>query len=345
MMYVSIFCCVASLLANNPSLGSGFIDKITDLFPYPMTELFTFRETTRIQSDRSNWGTPTPRRKTWTSGCSLLDLKLKLGLISTSSLSIEHLRQEIAARGSKCLGCKEKQEFVALLENIWDTPRTNMGVYDTTYASPTPTPTNTNSYSDDTWMGDDETQQTILLCVCCICLVGAMIIILYWWYNGAPQALMAANWDWGQHGRPLFGRHRNESNKQRLNNVLEKIRVLPIEDFQSRSHLQKCGVRELKQKLRDLKVPQKKFATCVEKRELVNLVMEVTSDGIGSTGTSCSICIDDYEQDDVLRVFPCGHKFHLDCADRWAISSQTNGNSSANPNAYKFKCPLCNVPI
>ncbi|KAG6709913.1 hypothetical protein I3843_06G147900 [Carya illinoinensis] len=37
-----------------------------------------------------------------------------------------------------------------------------------------------------------------------------------------------------------------------------------------------------------------------------------------STASSCSICLADYKDTDVLRLLPqCGHLFHLKCVDSW----------------------------
>ncbi|KAM7267096.1 hypothetical protein ACFE04_009262 [Oxalis oulophora] len=44
--------------------------------------------------------------------------------------------------------------------------------------------------------------------------------------------------------------------------------------------------------------------------------------------TTCSVCLADYGENDVLRVMPhCGHRFHLECGDRWL---------RVNPT-----CPIC----
>ncbi|KAM0023141.1 putative transcription factor C2H2 family [Helianthus debilis subsp. tardiflorus] len=53
------------------------------------------------------------------------------------------------------------------------------------------------------------------------------------------------------------------------------------------------------------------------------------SDSIGDVnGSSCSICLADYKQDDVVRLLPdCGHLFHCKCIDTWL---------KANPT-----CPVC----
>ena len=56
------------------------------------------------------------------------------------------------------------------------------------------------------------------------------------------------------------------------------------------------------------------------------------------TATSCSVCFSDYEAGDVLRVLACGHKFHVECVDQWALTA-------ARDFSRKTACPLCNAEI
>ena len=44
--------------------------------------------------------------------------------------------------------------------------------------------------------------------------------------------------------------------------------------------------------------------------------------------TSCSICIEDYEPGELIRVLPCGHAFHSECILPWLADSSPT-------------CPLC----
>lgn len=49
-------------------------------------------------------------------------------------------------------------------------------------------------------------------------------------------------------------------------------------------------------------------------------------------GTDCSVCLNEFEEDETLRLLPkCSHAFHLPCIDTWL-------------RAHK-NCPLCRAPI
>ncbi|KAJ1910599.1 hypothetical protein IWQ60_010569 [Tieghemiomyces parasiticus] len=51
----------------------------------------------------------------------------------------------------------------------------------------------------------------------------------------------------------------------------------------------------------------------------------------GSTITPpCSICLEDFEADQSVRVLPCRHAFHMDCVDQWLTTKYS-------------RCPLCKL--
>lgn len=53
--------------------------------------------------------------------------------------------------------------------------------------------------------------------------------------------------------------------------------------------------------------------------------------------SSCGICCEDYTSGEVLRRLRCGHKYHLECIDRWFLSSLDYSRPVA--------CPICNAPL
>ncbi|XP_046347588.1 E3 ubiquitin-protein ligase ZNRF3-like [Haliotis rufescens] len=50
-----------------------------------------------------------------------------------------------------------------------------------------------------------------------------------------------------------------------------------------------------------------------------------------SASESCAICLEGYQEEQVLRVLPCNHDFHRICVDPWLLNKGT--------------CPLCKVNI
>ncbi|KAK7391548.1 hypothetical protein VNO78_19964 [Psophocarpus tetragonolobus] len=58
------------------------------------------------------------------------------------------------------------------------------------------------------------------------------------------------------------------------------------------------------------------------------LYSELELDNKGSSSSSCSICLGDYKESDMLRLLPhCNHLFHLSCVDPWLRLHST--------------CPIC----
>ncbi|KAF2644612.1 hypothetical protein P280DRAFT_514083 [Massarina eburnea CBS 473.64] len=56
------------------------------------------------------------------------------------------------------------------------------------------------------------------------------------------------------------------------------------------------------------------------------------NDGSPDEGLGCSICTDDFERGQDLRVLPCNHKFHPECVDPWLLN-------------VSGTCPLCRVDL
>ena len=137
-----------------------------------------------------------------------------------------------------------------------------------------------------------------------------------------------------------------------------QVSALPTERFASRTALLTWSAAELKGELQKLhrhaaarggydggKEARETEALLrggvgVEKSELVDAVTKARG---GESGQSCTICLLDYEDALVvgdtqqtpatlLRVLPCGHRFHCDCVDRWLIEQSR-------------KCPLCSKSV
>lgn len=60
------------------------------------------------------------------------------------------------------------------------------------------------------------------------------------------------------------------------------------------------------------------------------------SRGIADT---CTICLEEYVEAEMLRVLPCQHRFHANCLDCWVQSRAVAGH------ARSCRCPNCNKTI
>jgi len=55
--------------------------------------------------------------------------------------------------------------------------------------------------------------------------------------------------------------------------------------------------------------------------------------------TTCAICKCEFEEDESLRLLPCGHVFHKGCADKWLLGSD------GYPFIQTNTCPLCKINV
>jgi len=46
---------------------------------------------------------------------------------------------------------------------------------------------------------------------------------------------------------------------------------------------------------------------------------------------SCSICMTDFVEGDVLRILPCFHEFHSECVDQWFLQQNEKGKDASCP--------------
>jgi hypothetical protein len=140
---------------------------------------------------------------------------------------------------------------------------------------------------------------------------------------------------WRMDARQAAGEQREQAatqEKVNLDAVLALVRKIPTEEYESAESIKQLGASELKARLRRRGV---NTDTCVQKSDLVDLFLKA-QDG-GSTSCTCSICFEDYVDEDVLRVLGCQHRFHLECVDQWAITACNSSREVA--------CPVCNTPI
>lgn len=116
--------------------------------------------------------------------------------------------------------------------------------------------------------------------------------------------------------------------------VERAVRALPIETYHSRDELESMTIAELKVGLvgrvsHDCRVFYMTAHVCtvhhhhrqakaaeqsVDVRGVVekaDLVAKIEEEG-GTSAASCSICCEDYESGDPMRVLPCRHRFHVE---------------------------------
>lgn len=156
--------------------------------------------------------------------------------------------------------------------------------------------------------------------------------LLEWW-SGAQR------WRAG----PQMGHGNAPRRRSRERATVSYVDKLPAEVFVSEESLNMWSVSSLKEELRRLQrladlrmnfsggsVPRTTYqmlnhGVSMEKSELVAAVVKARG---GDSGTSCTVCLANYENGDTLRVLPCGHRFHSDCVDRWLVQQSRT-------------CPLC----
>jgi len=78
---------------------------------------------------------------------------------------------------------------------------------------------------------------------------------------------------------------------------------------------------KLKEKTKTKKMKKKKDTTA-------NNGTAAADNGIDTTSLCCSICLDKFEENDVVSILPCSHVFHKDCLSDWAVMP-------------KDECPMC----
>lgn len=80
--------------------------------------------------------------------------------------------------------------------------------------------------------------------------------------------------------------------------MVRTLQQLPTDTVATAEELQKLTAHELKERLTRAGVS---CSNCLEKDELVRMLLEVG----GSSAGSCCICCEDYASGDVVRVLPC----------------------------------------
>uniref|UniRef100_A0A7S0XLU8 RING-type domain-containing protein n=1 Tax=Chrysocystis fragilis TaxID=1411660 RepID=A0A7S0XLU8_9STRA len=102
-----------------------------------------------------------------------------------------------------------------------------------------------------------------------------------------------------------------------LDAVLARLRTMPTEKWKPAKEL---SIRDLRQRVRSTE-------NFLERSELEKAYAEAFND-------VCPICAEAWAPGDVYRRLErCGHHFHIECIDRWAMTSADKGRTPL--------CPLC----
>lgn len=119
-----------------------------------------------------------------------------------------------------------------------------------------------------------------------------------------------------QRGLPSWSRlFASPRDTTRLDAVLSRLRSMPTVKWCPASDL---SIRELRDAVR---------GNFIERRELEQAYNEAWDD-------VCAICAEAWQPGDVCRrLANCRHNFHLECIDRWALTSADKGRLPL--------CPLC----
>eukprot|EP00890_Picochlorum_soloecismus_P001516 jgi/Picsp_1/2365/NSC_05828-R1_protein len=130
------------------------------------------------------------------------------------------------------------------------------------------------------------------------------------------------------------GRRRRPRNAaERMNFITSVIQALPLEKYMTREDLKRCSISELTGRIHELQKDKNKevekldLDTVIEKDEIIEAICRTSNVNSSSN----------YESGDTLRVLNCGHKFHLECIDRWFLSSTDYSRPAA--------CPMCNTEL
>ena len=146
-----------------------------------------------------------------------------------------------------------------------------------------------------------------VLLACVVVLVGVMVVFFgESWSRLWREFLRSLS-------APLFdGRPAERSGN--LDEVLTRLRSTPTEVYEPPSRL---SIRDLKRRVR---------STAIERPDLERAYTEQFD--------VCSICAEPWQDQDVYRrLQKCGHLYHIECIDRWALSSADKGKVPT--------CPLC----
>lgn len=131
--------------------------------------------------------------------------------------------------------------------------------------------------------------------------------------------------------REWRARSRIVDENERCARVSEKLQKLPVQEYHSRESLMDMPISDLKAML-----GSSKQECNVEKAEIVDSILAAG----GSSGCTCAVCFEEYQNGDKLRVLVCQHRYHVKCLDKWLFTQAKKGYGDCTS-----ACPLCHAPV
>lgn len=74
--------------------------------------------------------------------------------------------------------------------------------------------------------------------------------------------------------------------------------------------------------------PQMRDVKLVIKKDVLDKLKVHAYEKFEDKDTSCSICVDEFYKEDIVRLLPCNHIFHRICIDKWLLNES-------------YMCPVC----
>lgn len=110
--------------------------------------------------------------------------------------------------------------------------------------------------------------------------------------------------------------------------VNDALHKLPVERFLTTDDLLRMTVEKLRERLVVRRIALPRGAS---KEQMVSLLQA------SSTETTCAICCEDFEANDILRRLHCDHVFHRECNDTWCWTSIDRSRP--------VSCAMCKMPL
>mmetsp|Transcript_19503 Transcript_19503/g.31964 ORF Transcript_19503/g.31964 Transcript_19503/m.31964 type:complete len:366 (+) Transcript_19503:90-1187(+) len=130
---------------------------------------------------------------------------------------------------------------------------------------------------------------------------------------------------------------RTNGRRHTVGDIEGMIRKVPVEEFVSEEEIKagSCSISKMKRMLVN-RGASDSLHRCLDRSDLLEEIEKVRK-----YNEECTICAEQYEEGDALRVLKCRHEFHLSCLDRWVYTFATDSRRGSNNPS----CPLCKTEL